>query len=162
MSEAAFTFRPLTRSDAETIFSWRYPAPYEPYNLDARPLSEAIAPLLDPELRYYAVLDNEGELIAFRCFGSDAQVAGGDYSVDALDMGGGLRPDLTGRGLGRSVISAAMSFACQKFHPKRFRTTVASFNVRALRVCLELGYLSNSEFMRESDQRRFTVMMREA
>lgn len=162
MSEPSFTLRPLTRSDAETIFTWRYPAPYDLYNLDARPLSEAVEPLLDPEHRYYAVLDVEGELIAFRCFGSDAQVEGGDYSEDALDMGGGLRPDLVGRGLGPSVISAAMSFARQKFNPRRFRTTVASFNVRALRVCLGLGYFSSSEFMRESDQRRFTVLMREA
>jgi ribosomal-protein-alanine N-acetyltransferase len=136
MNEPSLAFRPLTRADAEAIVCWRYPAPYDLYNLDARPPSEAVDSLLDPELRYYAVLDSSGELIAFRCFGSDAQVEGGDYSVDALDMGGGLRPDLTGKGLGRIVISAAMSFGRQKFSPKRFRTTVASFNVRALRVCL--------------------------
>jgi len=47
-------------------------------------------------LHYVAVLDARDEMIAFRCFGPEARVLGGAYFEDALDMGGGLRPDLTG------------------------------------------------------------------
>jgi ribosomal-protein-alanine N-acetyltransferase len=166
MTEPGFSFRPFTRCDAEAIVSWRYPAPYDIYNLDASPPDEEVESLLRSELHYFAVLneeeeEEEEEMVAFRCFGLDAQVPGGNYEEDALDMGGGLRPDLTGRGLGRSVIEAAMSFAIRKFHPRRFRTTIASFNARAKHVCEALGYVGQSEFVRPRDQRRFVVLTRE-
>lgn len=158
MIEPLFTLRPITRTDAEAIASWRYPDPYQLYNYEPKDRSEAVANLLDPAHHYYAVFGDAADLIAFRCFGPDARVAGGDYSEDALDMGGGLRPDLTGRGLGRSVISEAMAFGRETFRPTRFRTTVASFNLRALHVCRSLGYRPVSEFTRQSDQRRFTIL----
>jgi RimJ/RimL family protein N-acetyltransferase len=159
-SPTDFTFRALTRPDAEALLSWRYPAPYEIYNMDA--CASAGDSLLRPEHHYFAVLDVAEELVAFRCFGLDARVAGGDYTGDALDMGGGLRPDLTGMGLGRRVIGAAMNFAIAKFHPTRLRTTVALFNERARRVCESLGYSAESEFVRPADRMRFVVLSRTA
>lgn len=143
------------------LLSWRYPAPYEIYNLDERASAGVVDSMLRPEHHYLAVLNEAEEIVAFRCFGKDAQVMGGDYTRDALDMGGGLRPDLTGRGLGRLVIGAAMDFAIEKFRPVRFRTTVASFNGRARRVCESLGYHAESEFVRPGDQVRFIVLSRE-
>jgi ribosomal-protein-alanine N-acetyltransferase len=156
------TFRPLTREQAEEVVSWRYPPPYDLYNFPSERFSDAMEDMLRSDLHYYAVSDGEEEMIAFRCFGPDAQVAGGDYSMDALDMGGGLRPDLTGRALGRTILGAAIDFAIGVFHPKRLRATVASFNIRALRVCETVGYVVGSEFERPSDQRRFKVLTREA
>ena len=43
-------------------------------------------------------------------FGPDGRVPGWDYDETALDTGGGLRPSLTGQGLGRAVISAGLDF----------------------------------------------------
>lgn len=162
MSESNFTLRVLTQADAEAIAAWRYPAPYDLYNHDAIPTIEVVASFLDPSLHYYGVFDSSSRLVAFRCFGPDAQVIGGDYSLEALDMGGGLRPDLTGRGMGQSVLGVAMSFAKLKFSPTLFRTTVASFNQRALTVCQKLGYRAKLEFSRTTDHRRFTILIREA
>jgi ribosomal-protein-alanine N-acetyltransferase len=161
-SPTGLTFRALTRVDAEAVLSWRYPAPYEIYNLDARASDGEVDSILRPEHQYFAVLDAAKGLIAFRCFGIDARVAGGDYTGEALDMGGGLRPDLIGRGLGRHVISAAMSFAIERYNPARFRVTIALFNGRARRVCESLGYSYESAFVRAADQLRFVVLSRQA
>jgi ribosomal-protein-alanine N-acetyltransferase len=60
--------------------------------------------LVDPEVGYHAVMAVD-RLIGFRSFGPDGQVPGREYDDCALDTGGGLRPDLTGQGLGRMVIA---------------------------------------------------------
>ncbi len=156
----SFSFRPLVRAQAEDIVSWRYPEPYVLYNVPADRSAEIVEAMLQPHFHYYSVHDAKGELIAFRCFGPDAQVVGGDYSAEALDMGGGLRPDFTGRGLGGAVLGAAIDFAIQMFQPSRVRATVASFNHRALRVCQRAGYVIQSEFERRSDERMFIILLK--
>jgi ribosomal-protein-alanine N-acetyltransferase len=60
------------------------------------------------------------------------RVPGGDYAGEALDVGGGVRPGLTGRGRGLSLLEAALGFASERFHPPVFRATVAEWNARAL------------------------------
>jgi RimJ/RimL family protein N-acetyltransferase len=162
MTPAILQFRPLEESHAAEMLSWRYAPPYDIYNA-AEPVTEtAIHALLRPELHYLAVMDERDEMIAFRCFGPDAQVPGGDYSQEALDLGGGLRSDLTGKGLGRHVIAAAMSYAFEQFHPRLFRITVASFNQRAKKVCEQLGFKVITQFIRPSDGLSFQIIMQKA
>jgi [ribosomal protein S18]-alanine N-acetyltransferase len=94
----AFHFVPMTAPYARTILTWQYEPPYDFYNADPDTGEADIADtFLNPAYHYYALLDDQGTLIAYRCFGDDARVPNGDYSADALDMGGGLRPELTGR-----------------------------------------------------------------
>lgn len=147
---------------AHEIANWRYDPPYALYNLaaDSAGADEAIRALADPSNGYFAVTDEREELVAFRCFGVEARVAGGDYSEDALDTGGGLRPDLTGRGLGLSVLQAGLSFGTERFHPIAFRVTVAAFNQRALRVCERAGFHVVQGFRRPSDGLQFAVLVR--
>lgn len=158
----SLTFTRFERAHAEQMLSWRYPPPYELYNATDPASEGSIAWLLQPELHYYAVLNEAGRMIAFRCFGPDAQVNGGDYRENALDLGGGLHPDYTGQGLGRPVIAAAMNFGLSRFEPSLFRTTVAAFNHRAQKVCLSLGYRVSSEFVRSTDGTPFVVLMKPA
>lgn len=162
MSPACFQFCRFNESHAREMLSWRYPSPYEIYNSPASESRAAIEHLLQGELPYLAVLDEHGEMIAFRCFGPEAQVPEGDYSEPALDLGGGLRPDLTGKGLGRHVIAAAMNYGFRRFSPRFFRTTVASFNLRAKKTCERLGYRVVRTVTRLSDGRPFEIMMQKA
>ena len=142
-----FKFVPMTAVYARVIGAWQYEPPYDFYNADPDSDDDELADtFLNPTYHYYALLDEGGALVAFRCFGEDARVPGGDYSADALDMGGGLRPDLTGRGLGSQVMRAAMAFARTTFAPRAFRTTVAAWNTRALRACMKVGYQRSNTF----------------
>jgi RimJ/RimL family protein N-acetyltransferase len=146
---------PLTREHAEDLSTWQYDAPYDVYDMIGTDPEE----LLQPEVGYHAVLADD-RLIGFRSFGPDGQVPGWDYDASALDTGGGLRPELTGQGLGRSAISAALAFGRQRFAPAAFRVTVASFNTRALRTVEALGFERVGSFEAARDARPFDVFIR--
>lgn len=146
---------PLTRKHAEDIATWRYAAAYDVYDMAGVNPDE----LLDPEVGYHAVMA-EDRLIGFRSFGPDGQVPGWKYDDSALDTGGGLRPELTGQGLGRTVISAGLAFGRGRFAPVAFRVTVASFNARALHMVASLGFERVGSFKASRDARDFDVLVR--
>ena len=152
---ATLRIAPLTRAHAEDLATWRYPAPYDVYDLAGADPDE----LLDPVLGFHAVLAGE-ELIGFRSFGPDGRVPGWDYDDSALDTGGGLRPSLTGQGLGRAVISAGLEFGRAQLAPAAFRVTVASFNARARRTVESLGFEHVASFAAARDGRPFDVLVR--
>ena len=146
----------MTADYAADIVTWRYPEPYDCYDMTgADP-----AFLADPASGFFALAD-DGGLIGFRSYGADGQVPGGPYGAPALDTGGGLRPELTGRGLGRAVVAAGLEFGQQRFAPDAFRVTVASFNTRALRVVTSLGFRPTESFAATMDGRRFEILVRD-
>jgi RimJ/RimL family protein N-acetyltransferase len=153
---------PMNEADAREIALWDYPPPYDLYNLDPKEIEGHVVALMDPENHYYSVRDKEGKLIAFICYGPDARVPGGDYSSDALDVGCGLRPDLTGQGLGPDVIRTAVEFGRDTWHPSRFRATIAAFNERAQKAAQRVGFQQVSSFERPSDGLPFVILEREA
>jgi [ribosomal protein S18]-alanine N-acetyltransferase len=158
-----FRFEKMNESCARTALNWRYEPPYDFYNHDPAILDELILKsFLNPAYHYYSVLDERDALIAYRCFGEDAQVPGGDYSANALDMGGGLRPDLTGHGLGPRIMRAAMDFARSEYSPRAFRTTVAEFNLRARRACEKVGYVFVQRFAASHNGIPFVIFIRSA
>jgi RimJ/RimL family protein N-acetyltransferase len=158
---AAFKFEKMSESRARVALIWRYEPPYDFYNHDPAKLDELVfTSFLNPAYHYYSVLDERDTLIAFRCFGEDAQVPGGDYSASALDMGGGLRPDLTGSGLGPRIMRAAMEFARSEFSPQAFRVTIAGFNLRARRACEKVGYMFAQQFVAAHNGMPFVILMR--
>lgn len=101
-----------------------------------------------------------GELIGFRSFGPDGRVPGGAYDDSALDTGCGLRPELTGRGRGRAVVTAGLEFGRRRFALAAFRVTAASFNARALRVVTSLGFRPQGSFAAAADGRGFEILTR--
>lgn len=145
----------LTREHALDVCTWRYPAPYDCYDM-----TEADPDwLLDKESGFHALLSGD-ELLGFRSFGPDGRVPGWPYDDQALDTGGGLRPRLVGRGLGTGAISAGLAFGRAQFAPQGFRVTVASFNARALRTVEGLGFQRIGRFDAATDGRSFEVLVR--
>ena len=145
---------PMTPAYAADIVTWRYHAPYDCYDMTrANP-----AFIADPASGFFALVGRK-ELIGFRSFGVDGQVPGGDYDDSALDTGGGLRPNLTGRGLGRRAITTGLEFGRLQFAPPAFRVTVASFNERALRVVRSLGFRDVSSFRALTDGSSFEILV---
>ena len=147
---------PLDLVHARAICTWRYDPPYDCYDMTgARPEE-----LLDDAAGFVALLDDRGELIGFRSFGPDGRVPGWEYDDSALDTGGGLRPDLVGRGLGRDAIRTALAHGRATFAPPAFRVSVASFNARALRTVESLGFERVGHFQATTDGRDFEVLVR--
>jgi [ribosomal protein S18]-alanine N-acetyltransferase len=124
--------RQMLQAHAEEIATWRYPEPYSFYDADAD--AGDLALLLDPEARrgrYFAAFGDTAALVGFFEFKPEG---------DELEIGLGLRPDLTGRGLGLSFLEQGLAFARDRFEPVRFRLSVAAFNERAIRVYERAGF----------------------
>jgi len=113
------------------VATWRYEPPYDFYDLANDPGDAA--EMRDPALRerFRAVRDEHGELVGFWYFRP---------RDDEVEVGLGLRPDLTGLGLGASFAEAALAFARERWSPQRFRLYVAAWNTRAIRVYERLGF----------------------
>lgn len=156
-----FELRPITETDARAIARWGYEEPYSIYDGDLGNTAE----LLNPDHRYHAVVDGRGVLIGYFCFGPDARIpAGGKLGLyedeDILDVGLGLKPDLTGRGLGEEFMRAGLDFAEAAYAPRAFRMTVAAFNRRAILVYERLGFETVAAF--EGGGQGWRVMRRDA
>lgn len=152
---------PLDTAAAADILTWKYPPPYEIYNLsnpDPRLTKSAVAYLLDPANQFYQMVDSNGRLAAFCSYGQDGQVPGGDYSQPALDIGMGIHPDLTGRGWGSVFAETAVSFAQRTFHPPKCRVTIATFNLRAQKVWQKIGFTPTVTFHSLHDDQPFIIM----
>ena len=156
-------FRPMDADGARTLIGWRYPPPYQIYQLDLSPahIGEAVAFLTDPLNAYCRIEQADGSIEAFCCFGLDAQVDGGDYSDDALDLGMGVRPDLTGQGRGVIYATAVVQHALESYAPTILRVTIAEFNQRAQRVWQKAGFNQVQEFRSATNGRGFVILTRD-
>jgi [ribosomal protein S18]-alanine N-acetyltransferase len=140
-----FALSEMTEADAHAVAAWRYDGEYAVYNQDAGD-EEAIAEMLDRRSPHYAARDEHGALVGFFAFGTSAEVedpgAPHLYGRDEMiTVGLGLRPDLTGQGLGLDFVSAGLDFARQAFYPRAFRLFVLRFNERAIRVYERAGFV---------------------
>ena len=154
-------FRPLDENSARQIISWQYEAPFDIYNLASPDPEETVQYLLDPQNAFYGIDGPTGELEAFCSFGPDGQVNGGDYySTSALDIGLGVRPDLTGQGHGSRYVNAVIDFAQRTYAPDRLRVTIAAFNHRAQRVWEKAGFQVVQSFQGGWTNMDFVVMIK--
>lgn len=139
-----FRFRLLNEADARAIQGWRYAGEYAIYNMSADDPDERDE-LLDRRSPYYAAHDESGALVGFFVFGTSAEIEDrsppGMVGEDGtITVGLGLRPDLTGKGLGVSFVNAGLAFAKAQFAPVAFRLFVMPFNERAIRVYERAGF----------------------
>lgn len=163
-----FTFTLMTEADARIIQTWQYAEPYEIYSY--HPSEEGLAELLERRSPHYAVRNEEGKLVGFFCYGTSAQVWNNDvpalYSQDGIiDIGLGMRPDLTGKGRGLAFVEAGLAFARENFAPRAFRLFVLTFNERATRVYERAGFARVRIFVQPNPVHReleFIEMRREA
>jgi [ribosomal protein S18]-alanine N-acetyltransferase len=160
-----FIFSPMNEADARTIKAWRYEGPYTVYNIDND--LDDLAELLDRRSPYYAVWNEQGEMIGFFVFGTSAQVGNVDipglYSENnTITIGLGMRPDLTGKGLGLAFVNAGLDFAREQFKPDYFRLFVLKFNERAIRVYERAGFQHVRVFVQRNihGEREFLEMSR--
>jgi ribosomal-protein-alanine N-acetyltransferase len=122
---------PASAETLEVLSTWRYPPPYDFYDGDLEPVK-------NPE-RFFEASDEAGDLVGFYYF---------EPKPPDLDYGLGLRPDLTGRGLGLELFLAGLEFARDRYRPERVFLHVAEFNQRARRVYERAGFRVVSKHVR--------------
>jgi [ribosomal protein S18]-alanine N-acetyltransferase len=116
---------------ARELASWHYEPPWDFYDLASDP--EDRAAMHEPARNEHrrAVIGDDGRLEAFWYF---------DRHGDVTEVGIGLRPDLTGRGLGESFLRAQLDYASSRWQPATFRLFVAAWNERAIRLYRRFGF----------------------
>jgi RimJ/RimL family protein N-acetyltransferase len=140
-------FEPVTAAMAREVLTWRYDPPYDFYDPPHALTETDLTALLSPESPHFGVFDEHDRLIGFIGLGREAQVPGGDYSAPALDIGIGLRPDQTGQGLGRIVLTGFFEHLIEQgYPPAPLRATIATFNLRSQRTFLHLGFQETARF----------------
>lgn len=160
-----YQFSRFTRQAIREIYRWRYPPPYDVYNWTHEP-EEQIDPedfdyYLASDSTFFEIRDRKGDLLGFCSFGPDGQVPGGDYHAEALDIGIGLRPDLTGIGLGSDLLPLLIKLGEERFQSNRFRVTIAAFNKRSQKLAQKYGFVEVSRFKHPTSGNRFLVLLRE-
>jgi RimJ/RimL family protein N-acetyltransferase len=111
--------------------------------------------MLDVRSPYFAVRIASGEErerkppAGFFAFGSACEV-GSEPDAPAephlcradgsVTIGLGLRPDLTGSGLGLPFVEAGLAMGRERFHPARFRLFVYAWNQRAITIYERAGF----------------------
>jgi len=144
--------REMTKDHAVEILNWRYSPPYEMYNEEAS--AEGVAEFLT----YIAIVDQEDHLVGFYCTGQSAQVPKGHdfgvYQKACLDIGLGMKPELTGKGFGNEFLT----FILDQLEADSLRLTVAKFNQRAIRLYEAFGFKREDTFI--SREIEFITMLR--
>ncbi|RKQ33918.1 GNAT family N-acetyltransferase [Oceanobacillus halophilus] len=144
------TIRKMTEKYAIDVLCWKYEKPYDFYNNVLT--SGAIMELLT--YKYYVVLDKYNHLIGYFCVGRPAQVPVGDqhdaYKEDCIDIGIGMKPELTGKGNGERFFSYILRFVQEQNQHKDIRLTVATFNKRAVRLYEKLGFVKQIAFVSDN------------
>ena len=139
-----YTFMPMNDEQARAVASWKYDGIYAFYDwtADADDLAELLDPAQREQGRYHAVLDDNESLVGFYGF---------SVHGSTVEFGLGLRPDLTGRGLGSGFLNACLDYAKENEHPETFRLKVAAFNERAIRVYERAGFELVREFRQKTN-----------
>ena len=129
------TIRPARPQMFTDLRTWRYEPPYDFYDGDAEPVR-------NPE-RWYEALDEAGALVGNFYF---------EEKGDAVEIGLGLRPELTGRGLGLEFLRAGIEYGRARFDTERVILNVAAFNERAIKVYERAGFRETGRHTRQFDR----------
>jgi [ribosomal protein S18]-alanine N-acetyltransferase len=122
--------RPLTSDDAQRITTWRYPDRYSTYDVNE---------VIYAAKGYWSVYDDD-ELVGYCCFGFEARVPGVEEEAGTIDIGYGMRPDLVGKGLGRSFLGAILEFAESTFSERSHRLLILDWNGRSRALAERMGF----------------------
>jgi [ribosomal protein S18]-alanine N-acetyltransferase len=123
--------RELTVEESERPLGWRYAGPYATYDAEG-PLKR--------ELGFFAVEGDVGDLVGYACVGAEARVPGVEEDPGTIDVGYGMRPDLTGQGRGREFVGAILDHVVAERPDARLRMSILRWNERSRRVAEAHGF----------------------
>ncbi|MDA1665449.1 GNAT family protein [Bacillus cereus] len=139
-----YTYTVMKQEEAEEIaYNWHYEGKYSFYDIEAD--EEDLAEFLHGESRgnhTFSVKQN-GILIGFFtvCKMNDGTV----------DIGLGMRPDITGNGFGLQFVNAGLAFSKEKYGCNYITLSVATFNERAIKVYKRAGFEAVGTFIQKTN-----------
>ncbi|APC47855.1 GNAT family N-acetyltransferase [Virgibacillus halodenitrificans] len=139
-----YEFIPMTQQHAEIIaYHCHYEGEYSFYDMEAD--EEDLNEFLDEEARAsnYFVVINANELIGFFCFQK--------LDANIIDIGLGMKPQLTGQGNGEDFLKTGIEFGINKYKPATITLSVANFNERAINVYKKVGFVPEETFKQDTN-----------
>lgn len=145
-------FRTLTQAHAlEIADDWKYDDIYSFYDMTAD--EEDYTEFIDEDRRnvndHYEVLENN-ELIGFFCVIREGA---------SIEIGLGMRPDICGRGKGKTYVMQIIRFIEQHYSFDRLIMNVACFNQRAIKVYRSCGFKETEITNRRSNGGMYAFLM---
>jgi [ribosomal protein S18]-alanine N-acetyltransferase len=147
----SYSFELMTHEQAESIaYHWHYDGKYSFYNMEADQddLLEFLDPIQRSESKYVVLKDRE--IIGFYSFTK--------VNENVIDVGLGMRPDLTGKGLGKEFLEVGIDFAVKRYAPEKITLSVATFNLRAIKVYKSIGFIEKETFLQETNGGSFEFL----
>jgi [ribosomal protein S18]-alanine N-acetyltransferase len=141
----SLTRRAFREDEARSVAGWSYPPPYDVYDADPSVAGQFLGRTPDGE-GYYPAVDDDGSVVAFAVLGAEARVLGQEPAPGVVDLGMGVRPDLTSSGIGGALLPQAIDLARELFRPTAVRAAVAVFNQRSLALCRRAGFRPFRDF----------------
>lgn len=139
-----YEFEIMTQEQAEEIaYNWHYDGEYSFYDMEAD--KEDLVEFLDPQKRgdSYFVVTQDNDIVGFFSFSEETK--------NTVDIGLGLRPELTGNGNGLKFLKIGLEFAKSKYTPEKITLSVATFNQRAIKVYEKMGFKESDAFMQDTN-----------
>ena len=141
-----YIFHTMNKEYANEIaYNWKYNEIYSFYDMvaDEDDLKEFLNENNWTE-NYFAVLNDKSELVAFYSYIFEGEV---------MWIGFGLKPELTGKGIGAEFVAAGINFGVEKFEyrQKCIMLAVASFNKRAIKVYEKIGFQFVEKYIQKTN-----------
>lgn len=147
-----FVTHSMGQQDVRDVTGWTYEPPYNFYDMGAD--EESINELMNGT--YSVVHSIDGYIVGFYCVGESAQVPAGhkhgaylDDGTNVVDLGIGMRPDLTGCGMGTAFLAYVLRDVGARYPLTDIRLAVATFNQRAIKLYRRFGFYYQFEFDQE-------------
>jgi ribosomal-protein-alanine N-acetyltransferase len=136
----------------EIAFEWKYEENYSFYDMTED--EDDLNDFLNKDNwgnHYFAVLNEEDELIGFYSF---------EFEEGIMWLGFGLKPELTGIGIGNEFVVSGMKFGVGRFNyaGSYVMLGVVSFNKRAIRLYEKIGFNVVEEYMQKTNGGEFKFL----
>lgn len=141
-SEMKYVLTPMNERYASDVANWRYDGVYSFYDMAAD--EDDLKILMDTRNWrdiIKAVLSENDELVGWAAFYTEN---------DEFWLSLGMRPDLTGRGLGQQFVSACVEYAVSGYELAKhtIKLHVALFNRCAIKVYQRAGFVETDRIFR--------------
>ena len=139
-----FAFAPMNEKHANDIASWHYDDIYSFYDMTAD----------EDDLRIFMDTKDWQSIIRAVPNENDALVGWASFYTenDEFWLSLGLRPDLTGQGLGEEFVTQCIEYAASQYRLTKhtIKRAVALFSQRAIKVCQRAGFVETGKTIRDT------------